>query len=95
MTVKHVRFLEDAVVRDHAGAVIASFKAGKTYDLSSESAQRWVRRGKAKIASVASPVSASIQDTLIEEEVPADLNQEPEAGEAEPAQSSRRRTAKR
>jgi len=94
MTVKNVRFLEDAVVRDHAGVTVDSFKAGKTYDLSSESARRWVRRGKAEIVPVDAPVSALLPDALIEEEAPSGLKQEPDA-ESEPAQPNRRRTSKR
>ena len=62
MTTK-VKFLRDENV-EAQGKVVDKFKDGRTYELSPESAERWIRRGAAEpVADKASKNSASKKKT--------------------------------
>lgn len=54
-----VLFTKSREVKDGAGKVTDTFAAGKEYDLSPESAERWIRRG---VAVVAPPAPAKTDD---------------------------------
>lgn len=56
-----VRFLEDAVLHDHTGAVEQSYRAGDVHELRVDRAQRWIRRNKAEIWSEAPATPAEPQ----------------------------------
>lgn len=94
MTGATVRFLVDATVRDHTGAVTQTFEAGECYDLPDASARRWVRRAMAEIVPAGDLASLQPPDEPPEEEAPVDPDQEPggEDSSPAPAQPPRRRT---
>jgi len=50
MIKQKITFTDDVEVLDHEDKVEQSFKKGETVDLPAPSAQRWIRREKAKLA---------------------------------------------
>lgn len=50
-----VRFLEDAEIRDGAGAVRETYRAGEVHDLRDDKARRWLKRGMAEPTDDAPP----------------------------------------
>lgn len=52
-----VRFLEDAEIRDGAGAVRESYRAGEVHDLREDKARRWLKRGVAEPTADAPPAA--------------------------------------
>lgn len=50
-----VRFLEDAEIKDGAGAVRESYRAGEVHDLREDKARRWLKRGVAEPTDDAPP----------------------------------------
>jgi len=47
---KTVTFSEAVTVLDYTGTKVQSFEAGQTVSLPTPSAERWIRRGKAALA---------------------------------------------
>lgn len=44
-----ITFLVTKAVKDHSGKIVDEFEKGKSYDLVTASAERWLRRGVAEL----------------------------------------------
>jgi hypothetical protein len=62
MKTKTVEFTENRTVEDAKGNTIATFEAGKRYDLNDTSADRWIRRGVAFDVKAKEPAEAPKSD---------------------------------
>lgn len=86
-----VRFLADAEIRDGAGIVTESYRAGEVHDLRIDKARRWIAREKAEPATDETPPAAAPAAEPVTE-APATFPAAPpaEAAPKEPARRGRR-----